>query len=104
MVLKREYLYYVYGADSDWTAICVDIDLSVQASTHDEARQKMADVFHSYMEDALKETPENRDRLLNRSSPWTLRLSLWLQYQFFLLRRARPHKRSLSADAFPCPA
>lgn len=104
MGVKRDYLYYVLGSGSEWAAICVDLDLAVEAESRRDAIAKMEDVFHSYVEDAMKEEPPVRDRLLSRSSPWSLRFKLWLSYQLYLLRRSRPHKRSVSAVAIACPA
>jgi hypothetical protein len=104
MVLKRDFLYYVYGANTEWTAICVDLDLAVEATSQREAIEKMEELGYSYIEDAFKEEPHVRDQLLNRSSPWQLRFSLWLAYQRFLFMRSRPHEKSVSAVALPCPA
>lgn len=104
MSVNRDYLYYVYGYGSRWTALCVDLDISVQADSMRGAMDLMNKVGSSYIEDAMKESPEVRDRLLNRSSPWHIRLSLWLQYQLFLFRRRRPHHKTVSSLALPCPA
>lgn len=105
MTLKRDYLYYVLGNGAgDWSAICVDLDLAVQAASQREAIDKMEQMVSSYIEDAMREEPQVRDRLLSRSSPFKLRFQLWLAYQLFLLRRRRPHEKSVSAVAIPCPA
>lgn len=104
MRLKQELLCYVYGSDSDWTAICVDLDLQVHASSQAEVLNRMKEAVYSYIEDALKEEPADARRLLARSSPWPVRLRLWALHQLYLLRRSGPHDRSVSALAVPCPA
>jgi hypothetical protein len=104
MRLKKELLCYVYGYDSEWASICVDLDLEVHGASQQEVMNRMKKVVQSYIEDALKEGPDNCARLLRRSSPWHLRLRLWALHQFYLLRRSRPHQRSVSALAVPCHA
>ena len=102
--LKKELLCYVYGYESDWASICVDLDIEVHGKSQAEVINRMRKVVRSYIEDALKEEPEDCARLLKRSSPWHLRLRLWALHQFYLLRRSGPHHRSVSALAVPCPA
>lgn len=104
MGVKRDLLFYVYGAGSDWNAICVDLDIAVEAASQHEAMNKIEEVVHTYIHDAMQEAPEVRRKLLNRSSPLSLRFSLWAQYQLFLWRRSRPHDRTYSAVALACPA
>jgi hypothetical protein len=104
MQLKSELLCYVYGCESEWTAICVDLDLRVEASSQTEVMNRLKKVVHSYVEDARKEAPADCMRLLSRSSPWHVRFHLWALHQLYLLRRSGPHDRSVSAVAVPCPA
>ena len=101
---KRDFLCYVVGDGSEWAGICVDLDLAVEAKSRREAEDRLFEMVGSYIEDALKEDPKTCARLLRRSSPWWMRLSLWSAYQLYLLRRNKPHSKSYSTIAVPCPA
>lgn len=100
----RRFLCYAFGEGDRWTAICVDLDLIVEARTQRAVIERLNQTISSYLEDALKEEPRTCAQLLNRSSPWWLRLSLWAQYHYYMARRSKPHSKSFSAIAVPCPA
>ena len=104
MKFDREFLCYVYGLDAQWTAICVDLDLAVEAKSQHDAVNSLEAMVYSYVEDALKEEPRTAAKLLRRSSPLWLRFSLWGASQIYLFRRSKPHSKSYSTIAVPCRA
>ena len=52
-----------------WEAICVDLDIAVEASTFDEAKACLNRAIGTYIEDAMAEGPEEAARLLSRRAP-----------------------------------
>ena len=104
MKIERDFLCYVYGHDAQWSAICVDLDLAVEAKSQNEAMACLESMLDSYVEDALKEEPRTCAKLLRRRSPVWLRLSLWVAFQVYLFRRSGPHSKSYSTIAVPCRA
>lgn len=104
MTYNRELLCYIYGAESQWTALCVDLDIMVEAVTLHDAKQQLNAMVQSYIDDAHSEDPATCARLLSRSSPLWVRFSLWLTYQIYLIRRSKPHSKSYSTLSVPCPA
>lgn len=104
MSVGRGFLCYIYGSGSRWKAICVDLDLAVEAKSQHAVTALLEDTICSYIEDAHKEDPQTCEQLLRRSSPLALRFSLWARYQLYMLTRSKPHSKSFSAIAVPCPA
>ena len=52
-----------------WVAMCIDLDLAVQADTAAQARKKLRDQMVSYVEDALSVDSDHAAYLLNRRAP-----------------------------------
>jgi hypothetical protein len=65
---------YAHGRPGAWEAICVDLDIAVQGESFDEVRGVLNEAVVSYIQDALKETPKDRNRLLNRRAPFWVKL------------------------------
>jgi hypothetical protein len=81
---------YAHGTDGSWEATCTDLDISVQGADFEEVRALLAEAVSSYIEDALKETPRDAERLLNRRAPWWVRFRLATR---FLGHIGSPHRR-----------
>jgi hypothetical protein len=54
---------------SYWVAMCIDLDLTVQASTQSEAQQLLSEQISSYVGDALGQDLAHADYLLRRRAP-----------------------------------
>lgn len=55
--------------DGYWVAMCIDLDLAVQADTAAQARKLLTEQIRSYMADAVGTDAEHADTLLSRKAP-----------------------------------
>lgn len=79
-----------------WVAMCIDLDLAVQADTAAQARKKLREQMVSYVEDALSVDADHAAYLLNRRAP----LRYFARYYFYkLLNHAK--KRGTYEAAMP---
>lgn len=72
-----KFAYFCVAEGSDqrgWEAICLDLDIAVQGSSFEEVRGLLKQAVGSYIEDALKESAADRERLLGRRAPLLVRL------------------------------
>lgn len=88
----------VYGErqDDQWSLICLEFNLAVQAETLPEAHSKLHSMIVGYLRDAL----EGEDRkyalaFLNRRAP----LSFWVKYYIAKLRKCLSGHNSSSSLA-----
>jgi hypothetical protein len=94
----------VRGHTDHWEAFCLDLDLAVQGRSYDYVHDQLRKAIEGYIEAALLEDEQTRDRLLNRRAPLRVRL-----YWAFRLFWATISGRSLNHDsitgfAVACPA
>lgn len=95
---------FAHGRDTDWEAICVDLDIAVQGESFEEVRALLREAIQTYIEDACQEPPEVRDRLLSRTAPWHVRLGLAAKVVVYTLFE-KSRKREVQASfGLPCPA
>lgn len=75
-----------------WVAMCIDLDLAVQATTAAQAKKRLREQMHSYIEDALAVDADYATNLLTRRAPlryfamyygikWLNRAKHWLSYE-----------------------
>lgn len=94
-----------HGRNGDWEAFCIDFDIAVQGRTLEEVKQALSEAICTYVEQAMAESPADRQRLLNRRMPLLTRIQL---YWPFLVNALFPRKKG-SRDhqagfELPCPA
>lgn len=94
---------FIHGRDTQWEAICTDLDIAVHASSENEARELLRQAIRTYVEDASKESNETFVRLMSRKSPFSVRLSLSLRAFWYSLRSDKQKESFQSVDEF-CPA
>lgn len=101
-------LCFAHGRDSEWEAICVDLDIAVTGRSLGEVSDLLERAVSSYIEDAKKESPETCKQLLLRRAPLRVELSLLFRMfisavsQFF---RRRNHMSEFEARfTIPCRA
>lgn len=75
---RQMFRCYIYGKDSDWEAICTDLDISVQGGSSEEAQLLLKEAVAGFLEVLEEESADDRRRLLNRKSPIWLRVSLYV--------------------------
>ena len=86
---------YIYGKDSDWEAICTDLDIAVQGNSCDEAKSLLDEAIGGFLHEVEKLPVNDQKEFLTRRAPILLRISLYLQYSLFRLRK---HSQNVSAN------
>ncbi len=94
---------YVAGRGRQWEAICTSLDISVNATSEIEVRQRLQEAVATYVKDALAEAPDARERLLNRKSPWWVSAA-WQAGVAMAAIWPRHDDRQLAAFGTPCPS
>lgn len=62
------------GSEGEWEAICLDLDLAVQGKSFDEVYQKLNDQVYLYLDGVMALPKADRQRLLSRRAPLSVRL------------------------------
>ena len=76
-----------------WVAMCIDLDLSVQADTLAQARKLLNAQISSYMADAVSVDSDHAEYLLSRRSP----LRYFVMYYMARLIHATKHRQGYQA-------
>lgn len=97
------FLCFAHGGRDGWEAICIDLDIAIQADSFEEARAVLVEAIHEYYQAALQEAPAIRGSLLDRRSPFWTTFGLTMKLIAFNIFRGS--KREAQAS-FPviCPA
>lgn len=95
---------YAHGRDDRWEAICVDLDISVQGESWDEVKALLDEAVRTYVEDALRESPADRDRLLHRQAPLLERVRLAVLFMVHIVSSRRRRRDLQASFDIPCPA
>jgi len=88
----NELLLHVYGErkDGQWTLMCLDFTLAVQADSLAEAEQLLKEQIEMYVREAtIGQDAEHAGVLLKRKAP----LKYWLKYYLFRTKEAVTHQR-----------
>ena len=74
--MTRKFLCSAEGCENRWQAICIDLDIAVQGKSLAEVQAVLSEAIDLYVEAANAENGRQRERLLNRKSPFGVRLSI----------------------------
>ena len=81
--MPRKLLHcYAEGREGAWEAICLDYDIAVQGESFEEVASSLREAVELYLESLDDLPPADRERLLQRRAPLSLRLK-------FLISTAR---------------
>lgn len=69
---------YAYRSGPVWEAICVDLDIATFGDSLEEVKASLATCIEMHMEDVDALPAADRQRLLQRRSPWYVRAKLAL--------------------------
>ena len=88
-----------------WEASCLDLDIAVEGQTFEEVHSLLNSAISSYIADARQEGDVDRDRLLSRQAPLSVRLA-WLWPFIWRALLGRNHGGPDKAIEFQvaCPA
>lgn len=76
-----------------WLAMCIDLDLAVQADTAQKARELLKQQMATYVADALTIDSEHAGELLRRKAP------LFYRAMYYCFKFLNAHKRKLTYEA-----
>jgi adenosyl cobinamide kinase/adenosyl cobinamide phosphate guanylyltransferase len=102
-VAERLVLCLARGRPGDWEAICLDFDIAVQGESFEQVENLLMTSVRAYVEDAMKESPANRDRLLRRSVPKRVRLGYAFSAFWHALFARRYDKGGALEHSFEMP-
>lgn len=96
----------IRGKGDQWEGICLDLDIAVYGASHKEVEEALSHSVQTYVEDAMKEAPAQRDKLLARRVPWHVRLRLTVALALHLLKsdKNEGNGRMQSGFDLACPA
>lgn len=97
-------LCYAHGRDTEWEAICVDLDIAVQGRSFDEVRSLLSSAIASYVADAAAESPRDALRLLTRRAPFHVRAVLALRLAWYNLMHGKQDREMQASFPVLCPA
>ena len=70
----------------------------------EDVQRLLTSAIETYVEDACREAPADRDRLLNRKAPWSVRASHALRFFMSMVLRPRDRGEGQAGYRLPCPA
>ncbi len=101
---KRNLLCFVTGNGESWEAICLDFDISVQATSRDGAKELLFDAISEYVKAAAEENAENMKSLLDRRAPEYVTAKYLIFFNLLALFRRHQAGPSEAGFIVPCPA
>lgn len=67
------------GGRGGWEAICLDLDIAVQGDTFEDAYRSLNEAIDLYLESVADLPAADRQRLLGRRVPWSVRAGIALR-------------------------
>jgi hypothetical protein len=93
------------GCDAHgWQATCLNVDIAVEGRTFADVKARLEEAVELYVEEAMKMPPADRDRLLNRSVPFSLKLAYAFRQFWHSLRSKRQDGDMQASFEIPCHA
>jgi hypothetical protein len=110
MAMKYPLECIAHGSGNEWQAICLDLDIAVQAQSLHDVTRILQESVASYIHDAMEQDEPLRSEMLNRSVPFSVRAAWALRLFWATLchRRVdfRHEDKRETTVGFPveCPA
>ncbi|AVT75939.1 hypothetical protein RPPS3_18760 [Rhodopseudomonas palustris] len=107
MTMKYPLECIAHGSGNDWQAICLDLDIAVQANSLHDVTRILQEAVQSYVDDAMAQDEATRDAMLSRSAPlrvraaWAVRLFMATLFGRRLDRNGRDTTLGFPVE---CPA
>jgi hypothetical protein len=73
MTMKYPLECIAHGSGNEWQAICLDLDIAVQAQSLHDVTRILQESVASYINDAMEQDEPLRSKMLNRSVPFSVR-------------------------------
>jgi hypothetical protein len=98
---------YSEGKGDQWEAVCLDLDIAVQGKSFQEVYGSLNKAIEDYVHYVVTLPETERDRLLNRTAPLSMRLR-FLWYAFLISfrggQRHRGPQKQRGEFLVACPA
>ena len=96
---------YLRGRPDRWEAICVDLDIAVEAASRTDVARALEEAVASYIDAALAEDdPKTIRRLLHRRAPYWVRWPIMWSAARHAVMRSRSDKELRASFELACPA
>lgn len=102
--MDRTFVCYAERNDSGWEAFCLDLDIAIDGKSFDEVYGRLNETIRTYIQDASAEAPEQRERLLNRRAPLSVRLGILAKFAVDALWNKSPRNSESATFHVPCHA
>lgn len=102
--MNKHLTCYAVGNNEGWEAICVDFDISVQGRNFKEVYDILGEAICTYVEDAMRETPDQQVKLLNRKVPWHVKMQMKFRFLFAWLVSRKKNDSDSAGFTLPCHA
>ena len=102
--MTRKFLCSAEGHKDQWQAICLDLDIAVQGRSLADVQESLGEAIDLYVEAANAENEHQREKLLNRRTPFGVRLSIALRSFVHFLFRSSGGDLLLASFEVPCHA
>jgi hypothetical protein len=99
-----------HGSGNEWQAICLDLDIAVQAHSLHDVTRILQEAVSTYIQDAMEQDEPTRTQMLNRSVPFLVRATWAVRLFMAMMFRRRfdlnKEDRRETTVGFPveCPA
>jgi hypothetical protein len=96
---------YAEGRSDKWEAVCLNFDIAVNGDSLEDVIKNMDEAVGLYLGRLSELPPEERDRLLHRQSPLSLRLKFLSHVlRATLGREGGPNDKGRAEFVLPCAA
>ena len=86
---------YARGRADRWEAMCIDLDIAVEAGSRTEVARALEEAVEAYVRAALQEEPKEARRLMSRRAPWWVRMRIiWDAFLHLGLRRQDEYRHA----------
>ena len=88
-----KFRFYLWGKNSDWEAICTDLDIAVQGYSSEGTKLLLHEAVSGILNEVETLPLTEQMKFLNRRAPLCLRA--YLQAKFYLFWMSRKYQRWL---------
>ncbi len=87
--------------NSQWVAVCIDLNLAAQTDSSNEAKQKLEAMIKSYVTEALTIDKNYAEQLLSRKAPFSLILEYYFAVFIQKIKAFNPTHLQIFSETLP---
>ena len=92
---------FIKQENSQWIAVCIDLNLAAQADTSNEAKQTLEAMIKSYVTEALTIDKNYAEQLLSRKAPFSLILEYYFAVFIQKIKAFNPTHLQIFSETLP---